>query len=62
MIFQVELNCPSDIKEIRLDFDKLSKLFLVTDLLGKFTKDEVYLKKVQALIDDKHERGCNYKT
>lgn len=47
------LNCPSDIKEIRQDFDKLSKLFLVTDLLGKLTKDEVYLKKVQALINDK---------
>lgn len=47
------LNCPSDIKEIRQDFDKLSRLFLVTDLLGKLTKDEVYLKKVQALLDDK---------
>lgn len=47
------LNCPSDIKEIRQDFDKLTRLFSVTDLLGRLTKDEVYLKKVQALNHDR---------
>jgi len=51
--FPSGLNCPSDIKEIRQDFDKLTRLFSITDLLGRLTKDEVYLKKFQALNDDR---------
>lgn len=46
------LNCPKDIKEIKRDFDKLASLFLITDLWGKFSKDEVFLNKVRALLNN----------
>lgn len=53
--FPSGLNCPKEIKEIKSDFDKLTKVFLVSDLFGKFTKDEVFLKKIRSLIDNEGE-------
>lgn len=53
--YPLGIHCPKDIKEIKTDFEMLVRLFQLSDVYGKLSKDEVYLKKMRQMYDSEIE-------
>lgn len=49
--YPVGAHCPSDIKNIKKDFERLGKLFNVLDMFGTLTKDEYYIRSMRNLLE-----------